>query len=234
MNSFGFGFPPFPESSTFQNPPTFGNGIGSPSFQNSPSFGNANLSQPTTFQNSPTFGNGNNSHTANFGNVSVSAQNSGRVRPGDSDPLGVLTWYLESGSNANCSIVTPLAQFEIHQYNFIPFKSSSVEFPIVSLSMIQCVQRSASQPNQSAYDADYELRATIVRHVLKEMIRLRKWNALMIYRLNSELAPNMDMIYQHAIPQELNKLQPQIRPVTTQPKDKSIQIIIQSTNPPNR
>jgi hypothetical protein len=178
----------------------------------------------------------------NWGGLNVDGYygsgNNGRPRPAESDPLGVLTWYLESGSNSNCFIRTPLAEFEIHQYNFIPFRQTtaanknSVSFPIVALSIVRCAQRSKTHPEQASFESDYELRLTIVRHVLKEMIRLQKWSALMVYRVNDELAPHMDIVYQHAS-QELNKLQPQIHPVITEPKHKSIQVIIDKSKHKN-
>src|SRR5271167_748178 len=46
----------------------------------------------------------------------------GGLRPGEQDPLGVISWYLEGGRNVNCFVNTPLAQFELHQCEFVPFK----------------------------------------------------------------------------------------------------------------
>jgi hypothetical protein len=138
----------------------------------------------------------------------------------------------------NCIVRTPLAHFELHQFDLIPFRTRSTpanrpRFSVVSLSMVQCAQRSqqlnAVQGAASgAFDADKELRLTIVQHVVKEMIRLRKWHALLVYRLGAELSPSMDPIYEDALPKELNKLQPNIRPIVPEPRHKSIQILIES------
>lgn len=88
---------------------------------------------------------------------------------------------------------------------------------MVGLSMVEC----------SRLANNNELRLTIARHVLKEMIRLQKWNVLMIYRLNDELHPQLDALYSGFLMRELNKFQPQIRPIILDTKLKSIQIIIQ-------
>jgi hypothetical protein len=130
------------------------------------------------------------------------------------DPLGLVTRYLESGSSSKaCFINTPLAEFDLHQYHFIPFSTRSARFPVVSLSILRCEC------------ATLELRLTIIRHVLREMIRLQKWSALMVYRLNGEMSPALDALYQQAA-QELDKLQPQIRPITHDPKHKSMQVVL--------
>lgn len=160
------------------------------------------------------------------------------ARPPDSDPLRILTWYLESKSTTNCFISTPLAQFEIHQYEFVPFRDKSsaqsassapnnnntrAKYSVVSLSMVNCVLRAGQQQST---DADFELRLTVIRHVLKEMIRLQKGDALVIYRLNNELAPCMNAIYQQSLPQELAKLQPNVRHISVEPKHNSLQIVL--------
>lgn len=161
-------------------------------------------------------------------------------RPSDSDPLGVITWYLENRStDRNCCIRTPSVVFELQQFDFIPFTAAKeqpvrTKISLVSLCIIHCMQRSR-QPTLDEYqrrqllEADCELRLLILRHVLKEMIRLKRWDALTVARLNEELSPHMDPIYNDFITQEINKLQPHIRPTIVDHKLKSLQIIIQKS-----
>lgn len=133
-------------------------------------------------------------------------------RPTDSEPLKVISWYLESKTTeglvltSNIVVRLPRAEFNLHQFD-----------QIVALTMVQF--------GANSYESHCELRWTIIRHVVAEMIKLKRWYGLVIYRVNQELTdPNVDRIYQQFILPELEKLQPNIKPAYD-PNQKTTQIL---------
>jgi hypothetical protein len=148
-------------------------------------------------------------------------------RPSDNDPLLVITWLLESKSTDNCSVKVPRARFELQSYEFYPVLPKPVKFHIVSLVMDRFSQRFLQPGHQSeqTYSADCEVRLTVIRHVLREMIRLHRWHALMVFRVNDELHPSLDQFYSQSLQNELAKLQ--VKSIFIEPKHKSLQIILQ-------
>ena len=156
-----------------------------------------------SFQPRSFFGSEERSTSSAFHNVSSSSTT-------DADPLEIVSRYLESGSSDKCNIETPRAHFEVHQFSFHPFGDKSSAFSVVCLSMIDCGPQD-------------ELRPTVVRHILKEMTKLGKWQALVIYRLNGELQPHLDALYQHIF----NEMNSGSGNVTVDPKHKFVQIQFQ-------
>jgi hypothetical protein len=141
----------------------------------------------------------------------------GAVRaPDDSDPLALLTWYLESATtyDRNRAINTPAARFEIHKFDLVPLQSrnGASKLPVVSLSIIEC-------------SPSTDVRLLLVRHVAREMARLQRWDMLLVHRLNSELQPALDSFYQNTLPAELHKLQPGVRRVSYDPKTKALHLV---------
>lgn len=143
-------------------------------------------------------------------NGAFNPENSGFGRE-SSDPLDLVSRYLEGDSSDKFALFTPRASAEVHKFIFIPFGSDvKVEFPVVCLSMIDCGPPDA-------------LRSTVVQHLWKEMIRVNRWQALVIYRLNGETSPHLDALY--------NGIAGNFSNVLVDPKHKFIQIPTQQPRP---
>jgi hypothetical protein len=131
-------------------------------------------------------------------------------RPPDSEPLKVISWYLGSKSShisltSNIVIQLPLAEFNLHQYDSSNLNVNAT-VSLVALTMVKFCSQS--------YENHCEMRWTIIKHVVSEILQRKNWDGLVIYRVNQEHThPNVpvDRIYQEFIIPELEKLRPNIQ-----------------------